>query len=192
MKYFSCTGARSFPGAAKSKTKRWCIAVLLFLQGGPGASSIYSLFEENGAVFLECQKNNLLFIDQPVGTGYSFTRKGCYVENETVLGEQLYSAMVQFYQLFPKLRSNKFFISGYSYAGHFIPALGYTIHKNNPTAQVKINLSGMMIGNGWMDAIYQNDLGSYLYQLGLVDTTGRDVYYDYQEKIPGTHEEQRV
>uniref|UniRef100_A0A1B6GYX6 Carboxypeptidase n=1 Tax=Cuerna arida TaxID=1464854 RepID=A0A1B6GYX6_9HEMI len=167
--------------------------VVLFLQGGPGASSIYSLFEENGPLTYKETlgrrqyswnvKNNLLFIDQPVGTGYSFTRKGCYAENETVLGAELYSAMVQFYQLFPELGGNKFFISGYSYAGHFIPALGYTIHKNNPGAQVKINLSGMMIGNGWMDAIYQNDLGSYLYQLGLVDTTGRDVYYDYQRRF---------
>ncbi|KAG8247807.1 hypothetical protein J6590_054024 [Homalodisca vitripennis] len=167
--------------------------VVLFLQGGPGVSSIYSLFEENGPLtykeklgrrrFSWNVKNNLLFIDQPVGTGYSFTRRGCYAENEKEVGKELYYAVVQFFQLFPYFRRNKFFITGYSYAGHFIPALGYTIHKNNPDAEVKINLRGMMIGNGWMDALYQNDLGSSLYQLGLVDTNGRDVYYDYQDRF---------
>lgn len=177
-----------FPAQKNSQTA----PVVLFLQGGPGASSIYSLFVEVGPLTFRNRRdvgnrqyswnveNNLLFIDQPVGTGYSFTGKGCYAKNETVVGEELYSAMVQFYQLFPHLVRNKFVITGYSYAGHFIPALGHTIHKYNPSAKVKINLTGMMIGDGWMDGYYQNDLASLLYQLGLLDDEGRDVYIEQQ------------
>lgn len=167
--------------------------VVLFLQGGPGVSSIYSLFVEVGPILFDRRKklvnrkyswnvkNNLLFIDQPVGTGYSFTGKGCYAQNETVVGQELYSAILQFYMLFPKLKRNRFFITGYSYAGHFIPALGFTIHKNNPTANVTINLKGLIIGDGWMDAYYKNDMASYLYQIGLVDDEGRDVYIKQQQ-----------
>lgn len=174
--------------------KSWQKApVLLWVQGGPGISSLSSLFQEMGPLTYTDKlgsreyswnvENSLLFIDQPVGTGYSFTGKGCYAKNETDVGRDLYSAVVQFFQLFPELQSNKFFIAGHSYAGHFIPALGHTIHKNNPSAKVKINLSGFMIGNGWMDAFYQYDVGSYLYQLGLIDDKGRDVYYEEQNKM---------
>lgn len=38
-----------------------------------------------------------------------------------------------------------------SYAGKYVPAIAYYIHKNNPTAKVKINLAGMAIGDGLCD-----------------------------------------
>lgn len=38
-----------------------------------------------------------------------------------------------------------------SYAGKYVPAISYYIHKNNPTAKVKINLMGMAIGDGLCD-----------------------------------------
>lgn len=168
--------------------------VVLWLQGGPGVSFISNLFDEIGPLTFKDGvigrrryawnvKNNLLFIDQPVGTGFSFTRKGCYPKNETEIGNSLYRAMKQFYKLFPSLINNKFFITGHSYAGHFIPALARTIHMKNPSSKVKINLKGIMIGNGWMDAYYQYDVGSYLYQLGLIGDKGKEVYTDLQDKL---------
>lgn len=38
-----------------------------------------------------------------------------------------------------------------SYAGKYVPAISYYIHKNNPAAKVKINLVGMAIGDGLCD-----------------------------------------
>ena len=41
-----------------------------------------------------------------------------------------------------------------SYAGKYIPAIGYKIHienQNNP--QVKINFKGVSIGDGWIDPV---------------------------------------
>lgn len=38
-----------------------------------------------------------------------------------------------------------------SYAGKYVPAISYYIHKSNPTAKVKINLVGMAIGDGLCD-----------------------------------------
>lgn len=38
-----------------------------------------------------------------------------------------------------------------SYAGKYVPAISYYIHKNNPNAKVKINLAGMAIGDGLCD-----------------------------------------
>lgn len=38
-----------------------------------------------------------------------------------------------------------------SYAGKYVPAISYYIHKNNPSAKVKINFKGMAIGDGLCD-----------------------------------------
>uniref|UniRef100_A0A1B6LLX0 Carboxypeptidase n=1 Tax=Graphocephala atropunctata TaxID=36148 RepID=A0A1B6LLX0_9HEMI len=167
---------------------RWEDApLLLWLNGGPGSPSMYGLFEELGPFeslhdglhkrnYSWNEENNLLIIDQPVGVGYSFTGRECYPENETAVGEDLYVAIVQFHKLFPNFQRNKFFITGESYAGHYIPALGHTIHKHNPAATVKINLAAMMIGNGLSDTVTQLDYGDYVYHLGLIDDVERDKY----------------
>jgi vitellogenic carboxypeptidase-like protein len=48
-------------------------------------------------------------------TGFSFSNdESGYVTNETQVGSDLYSAIAQFYQLFPNLRSNDFYITGES------------------------------------------------------------------------------
>lgn len=153
--------------------------VLLWLQGGPGASSLYGLFTENGPFVVEdgelglrnysWHKNfSLLYIDQPLGVGYSFT-DGPLVTDQTQVGEHLYSALTQFFTVFSELRDNEFFISGESYAGKYVPALGHTILQNNDRADLKINLQGLLIGNGLSDPKNQFNYGDLLYQLGLID-----------------------
>ncbi|KPJ20363.1 Venom serine carboxypeptidase [Papilio machaon] len=168
--------------------------VIVWLQGGPGDSSLYGLFTENGPLRVRDKKielrkyhwaisHHLIYIDNPVGTGFSFTKdpKG-YCSNETQIGEQLYSTIAQFFQLFPELQQNKFFITGESYAGKYIPAFAYTIHKKNPTANTKINLKALAIGNGLSDPEYQIVYSKYLYQIGLLDWNQAKIFEDYEKK----------
>lgn len=166
--------------------------VLLWLQGGPGSSSLFGLFNEIGPLFYEggipnlreisWNKNtNLLFIDQPVGTGFSFSNKECYARNKTDVVRNLHSAIKQFFQLFPVFKKNNFYIAGESYAGHYIPYIADFIHKQNPSAKEKINLSGLIIGNGWMDSYYQSDYGDFLYSLGLIDEDDTARYKDIMD-----------
>ncbi|XP_060529033.1 venom serine carboxypeptidase-like [Cylas formicarius] len=166
--------------------------VLLWLQGGPGAPSLYALFTENGPFFLDDdtlklreyswhKNHSVLYIDSPVGTGFSFTNGGL-ADNQTKVGEDLYQALVQFFTLFPEIQKNDFFVTGESYAGKYIPAIGYTIYKNNPTADVFINLKGLLIGNGLSDPINQLDYGDYVYQIGLVDSDTRDLLNDMKQQ----------
>lgn len=160
--------------------------VLLWLQGGPGASSMFGLFEENGPFFITPNlkavprqyswhiNHNLIYIDNPVGTGFSFTdNDDGFARNQTQVGDNLYKALVQFFQLFPELQKNPFYASGESYAGKYVPALGYTIHQRNPSAKIKINLQGLAIGNGLSDPLNQLDYGDYLYMLGLIDINAK-------------------
>ncbi|XP_070505245.1 venom serine carboxypeptidase-like [Chironomus tepperi] len=168
--------------------------VLLWLQGGPGASSLFGLFTENGPFEVTKKgkvksrkyswnvNHNVIYIDNPVGTGFSFTDKDeGYAKDEYDVGNNLYEALVQFFTLFPNLQKNDFYVTGESYAGKYVPAVGHAIHKRNGNAKVKINFLGMAIGNGLCDPLHQLQYGDYLYQLGLIDTKGRDTFHKYEE-----------
>ncbi|XP_071518889.1 probable serine carboxypeptidase CPVL, partial [Panulirus ornatus] len=115
--------------------------------------------------------------------GFSFTRNDAgYARNETDVGRDLYAAIVQFFMLFPELKSNDFYVSGESYAGKYVPALTYTIHKKNPTAELKINLKGMAIGDGLCDPVTMTDYGDFLYNIGLIDEINLQ-YFKQQSEL---------
>ncbi|CAF4025957.1 unnamed protein product [Adineta steineri] len=158
--------------------------VLLWLQGGPGATSLFGLFNEHGPI----QVNNdgslserpitwnslysLLYIDNPVGTGYSFTSNDeGYTRSQEDVARDLHSALTQFFQIYTDYASNPFYVTGESYAGKYVPSIGYKIHveNQNPQVKVKINLAGLSMGNGWTDPYRQYVYGPLLYQIGLID-----------------------
>nr|CAD7574031.1 unnamed protein product [Timema californicum] len=105
--------------------------VVLYLEGGPGESSLVGCFAMLGPFWVSSDENNLvprnyswhknhslIFIDNPVGTGFSYTENDAgYASNQTQVGNELYSAMSQFFTLFSELQKRDFFISGESYAG---------------------------------------------------------------------------
>ncbi|XP_022201600.2 venom serine carboxypeptidase [Nilaparvata lugens] len=177
----------------KSQTNWKESPVAVWLQGGPGYSGLYGLFNElgpyeireDGLVSREYSWNrecNLIFIDSPVGTGYSFTKSiQGFARNQEDVGNDLYVAMVQILQMFPEIQNAPFYITGESYAGKYIPALGYAIHKNNPKSSLKINLQGLFIGNGLTDPENMIPMyGEVLYNLGFIDFNQRNEFENLQ------------
>ncbi|KAI8428241.1 hypothetical protein MSG28_002462 [Choristoneura fumiferana] len=132
---------------------------ILWLQGGPGASSMTGLFDEIGPVnyspYGKLKKNpytwlanhSLLFIDNPVGTGYSYTESedGFAIDLDTY-ATHLYTAMKQFVQLFPELQNAPLFVAGESYAGKYVPALAMKIHEHKewPGGHFNLQYFGLM------------------------------------------------
>jgi vitellogenic carboxypeptidase-like protein len=156
--------------------------LLVWLQGGPGSSSLFGLFSEQGPVLIDKSgtlharditwnsKYHLLFIDQPVGTGYSFTKsEEGYVRNEDEVARDLYAMLQQFFTVYYEYASSPFYVTGESYGGKYVPAITYKIHVENPTAKLKINLKGMAIGDGLIDPYNEWDYGPAMYQFGLID-----------------------
>eukprot|EP00062_Callorhinchus_milii_P015095 gi/632964986/ref/XP_007898667.1/ PREDICTED: probable serine carboxypeptidase CPVL [Callorhinchus milii] len=168
-----------FPAQTQPETA----PVLLWLQGGPGGTSMFGLFVEHGPyvvaenLTLEARKvswtskYSMLYIDNPVGTGFSFTdKKECYAQNEDDVGRDLYSALIQFFQIFHEYQKNDFYATGESYAGKYVPAVGYYIHTHNPAAKVKINFKGIAIGDGLCDPeVMLGGYAEFMYQIGIVD-----------------------
>ncbi|XP_039293498.1 venom serine carboxypeptidase-like [Nilaparvata lugens] len=90
--------------------------------------------------------------------------------------------MRQFLVMFPQIQSNPFYITGESYAGKFIPALGYAIHTHNMRSSFKINLQGLLIGNGLTDPEHMiPGYADVLYGLGFIDYNQKKMFEKRQE-----------
>lgn len=175
--------------------------VLLWLQGGPGGSSLYGMFTEIGPFTIDVDGKvvardpnsnwnlhyDLVFLDNPCGVGFSFSNdESCYVTNEVQVGADIHAALLQFYQLFPAKRTGKFYITGESYAGKYIPAAAYTIFTRNKDAKPDdlIPLKGISIGDGAMDPPKQfQNFGPLLWYLGMVSADERKVFDGYEAQI---------
>ncbi|MBN3272857.1 CPVL carboxypeptidase, partial [Polyodon spathula] len=168
-----------FPSQVRPETA----PMLLWLQGCPGGTSMFGLFVEHGPYvvyqnltvgarkFPWTSKYSVLYIDNPVGTGFSFTDddKGC-ARNQDDVGRDLYSALTKFFQIFSEYQNDEFCATGESYAGKYVPAIGYYIHKNNASSKIKINFNGVAIGDDLCDPeVMLASYVEFMYQSGVVD-----------------------
>lgn len=164
--------------------------VVLWLQGGPGGSSLFGLFVEHGPIMITKdikatsrnitwnEKYSMLYIDNPVGTGFSYTKGDAgYAKDEVDVARDLYSCLTQFFQAFYQYQKNPFYATGESYAGKYVPAISYKIHTENPTAKVKINFQGMAIGDGLCDPeSMMGEYATFMYNIGLLDEKQRGYF----------------
>ena len=111
---------------------------------------------------------NMLFVEQPAGTGFSY---GELPETETNLSIQFYNFLVNFYDTFD-MYPKRLFIFGESYAGMYVPSIARQIYTENKKEDTKkMNLKGIGIGNGWMDAKVQGPMViDYAWWHGMVSS----------------------
>ena len=171
----------------ESAISRDAAPVSIWLNGGPGASSLFGLLELHGplrAVFNGTgndtiaelnpwswyNRASIIYIDNPVGTGYSHTLPEGFVTTQEEVGVDLYEFLTQFFTLFPEYADNDFYAFGESYAGKYIPVISKKIHdenQNNP--DVRIQLKGIGIGNGFISPYDQAIYSTYLHELSFLD-----------------------
>jgi len=137
--------------------------VLLWLNGGPGASSIDGLVLENIGPYTLVGENfkfneygwtnmyNVLVVDNPVGTGYSVTdnRTECYSQTELEVAENFYLVLLKFFERHTEYSTNPFFLTGESYAGKYIPHIAVYLDK------MKFKFTGVILGNGLYEPTVQ-------------------------------------
>ncbi|XP_059635588.1 serine carboxypeptidase 1-like [Cornus florida] len=142
--------------------------LVLWLNGGPGCSSLgYGAMEELGPFRVKSDGKtlfrndyawnnvaNVLFLESPAGVGFSYSNTSSDYDNagDKSTANDSYTFLLNWLERFPKYKTRDFFITGESYAGHYVPQLAYTIlSRNKNTNQTKINLKGIAIGNAWLD-----------------------------------------
>ncbi|XP_067092510.1 lysosomal protective protein [Osmerus mordax] len=153
--------------------------VVLWLNGGPGCSSLDGLLTEHGPFLIQddgisLEYNpyswnmiaNMLYLESPAGVGFSYSDDKKYTTNDTEVSMNNYLALKEFFRLFPEYSKNEFYLTGESYGGIYIPTLAERVMEDD-----SINLQGIAVGNG-MSSYEMNDnsLVYFAYYHGLLGT----------------------
>ncbi|XP_038698841.1 serine carboxypeptidase-like [Tripterygium wilfordii] len=155
-------GARMFYFFFESRNNNNDDPVVLWLSGGPGGSSSIALFYENGPFLITEHRtlisndygwdkiSNIIYVDQPTGTGFSYTTDNSDIRHDlTAVSNDLYHFLQEFFKKRSELSQKDFFITGQSYAGHYVPALASRIQQGKKAKEgIPIRLKGIAIGNG--------------------------------------------
>lgn len=127
---------------------------------------------------------NMLFVESPVGVGFSYTNTSSDFHNldDRFVAEDTYNFLVKWLQRYPQFKTRDFFISGESYAGHYVPQLAELVYdRNNDTAKYPhINLKGFIVGNPETDDSY--DYKGIL-EYGWSHSVISDQEYDTAKKV---------
>ncbi|XP_016750719.2 serine carboxypeptidase-like 44 [Gossypium hirsutum] len=134
----------------------------IWLTGGPGCSSVGDAFGSVGPFIVTkdahgLQTNsfswnkvsNLLFIDSPIGSGWSYSNSSSdYNNRDDSTNKILLTFMQKWYEKYPVFKSKDLYMAGSSFAGHFVPNLANALlDDNKQSKQSKFNLKGLVLGN---------------------------------------------
>jgi carboxypeptidase D len=110
-------------------------------------------------------------------TGFSYVNPECsfcdFVHNQTAVNEHMYSAMQSILRIFPFLQHKDIFMTGESYAGHYIPSMAdyFTVlNKKVPPGDFRLPIAGIAIGNGWSIPRIQYNYGDFAYNIGIISS----------------------
>jgi carboxypeptidase C (cathepsin A) len=166
--------------------------LLLWLNGGPGCSSLLGFLQEIGPLIfpdnsttLEWNQKynwnkrvNLLFFEGPIGVGFSTGKYEDVITDDTVYANDNLKILIEFYKKFPALKKNPLYLTGESYAGVYLPFLAENIYKYNanPSEPFTINLKGMLIINGVTDQkhVTWDQKFEFMYQRGIINKKIKD------------------
>jgi carboxypeptidase D len=136
-----------------SENEEACDEILIWLNGGPGCSSLEGLLQENGPFLWQygtykpvpnpytwVNLTNVVWVEQPVGTGFS---QGVpTVTSDEDVAAQFLGFWENFVETFA-LQGRKVYITGESYAGYYVPYIADAmLNKENTTY---FNLEATMI-----------------------------------------------
>ncbi|KAI8916377.1 Alpha/Beta hydrolase protein [Gorgonomyces haynaldii] len=141
--------------------------LILWLNGGPGCSSLLGLLGELGPCRVDPSGNftkinpwswnnnaSIIFLDQPVNVGFSYGDE--HVRTSQQAADDVYVFLQLFLNKYPQYANLDFHVMGESFAGHYIPAIGSKI-LDMKDLNTPIQLESLAIGNGWTDPLIQSE-----------------------------------
>lgn len=175
--------------------------LIVWLNGGPGCSSMLGNLAENGPLSLKeasnttflLEKNpfswteiaHVVFVEQPIRVGYSQAGGSSHaIQTEYQIARDFRGFMSSLITTFPHLDGVPVYITGESYAGFYIPWIAYHILKKQVAGDYSdgvyrhINLQGVAIGNGALDYMTMiPSYAEYMYSHGFIPLNAKQ-YFD--------------
>ncbi|XP_018430106.1 PREDICTED: retinoid-inducible serine carboxypeptidase [Nanorana parkeri] len=159
------------------------VPLVMWLQGGPGASGCgFGNFGEIGPLDTNLNPRNsswvqvasLLFVDNPVGTGYSYTTDGgAFAKDVDAVSGDMLVLLKELFLSKPEFQTIPFYIFSESYGGKMAAAISLALHKAVLVGDIKCNFGGVALGDSWISPIDSVvSWGPYLYSISLLDENG--------------------
>jgi len=171
--------------------------VLLWMNGGPGASSLMGFFSEHGPFrpspdgqnlemydYSWNQIANIIYLEAPIGVGFSYSSDPAeYITNDNKTAKQNYQFLLNWFDMFPEFKANDFYITGESYGGKYCPELASIVLDGIQNGSTPwLNMKGVMVGNpgtesDWYGAPNEYAFMTFLYEHMLIPQAAyQDIY----------------
>ncbi|THD28135.1 lysosomal protective protein isoform X1 [Fasciola hepatica] len=146
--------------------------LVLWLNGGPGCSSLEGFLDENGPFSIRNgpigaslisnlyswnKFSNVLYLEAPAGVGFSYAVDSNTTTDDDLTSLNNYHALLHFLEKYPEYKGRDFYITGESYAGVYVPTLALRVLQNKND----FHLKGIAVGNGLTS--YQMNDNSLVY-----------------------------
>lgn len=168
---------------------------VIWSNGGPGSTSFWGFFTENGPFNVEYPNNgdeplvtmrknswtnkvNYLMFEHPLSVTISFAPDKDVPKSVEQGMHQYYNALNHFLDLHPEIREQPIFLAGESYAGTYLPLLAKNILQGNLTLpkEKQINLIGTVLVDAWVDPYVQMEQDTnYYHSHGMITAYQKEV-----------------
>ncbi|CAN6548612.1 unnamed protein product [Malus baccata var. baccata] len=163
--------------------------LVLWLNGGPGCSSLgVGAFSENGPfrpqgeVLVRNEHSwnteaNMLYLETPIGVGFSYSTDTSSYEGVTdhITASDNLLFLQKWLEKFPHYRNRSLYITGESYAGHYVPQLAELMLQFKKEYQ--FNLKGIALGNPVLEfATDFNSRAEFFWSHGLISDSTYNMF----------------
>jgi serine carboxypeptidase 1 len=165
----------------------------MYLQGGPGDSSTgFGNFMEIGRRDLDLSVRNnswdnhanILFVDNPVGVGFSQVFNNAFSLNNTQIAKDLLALFKKFLVKNPEFETSPFYVFTESYGGKMAAGFGVLLFEAIQTKEIQCNFRGIHMGDAAVSL--EDSLASwpqYLHVTGMIDEDQKN-YLESDYVIP--------
>lgn len=163
--------------------------LILWLSDKPGTSAVSSIFYENSPLNFTKQADgsyaltseidtsfasfaNILYVDQPLGTGFSASNSNSSLNGDQI-GADLLTFLLNFYKIHPEFKVQELIIAGNGYGAHYLADFATKVieHNEKVTSESdRVRLNGVYIESGYIDPIASKTRNKNLYvSYGMLD-----------------------
>ncbi|CAG7731290.1 unnamed protein product, partial [Allacma fusca] len=137
--------------------------------------------------FTWVKKYSLLYLDVPVGAGFSFTDKddGYARNSEDDVNEV-------FFTLFPEFQVPDMYFAGEAASANHIPRMVKRVEAGNKEEKAKINLKGFVVGSPFVNMKFQATFSNSWFSMGLIDGEQRKEVEAIENKIQSLIQEKKL